>query len=257
MDCILKKSFVLLACCFLLNTMNAQVVPGYRGHKLMLGFSGSSFLVLEDFFRGGTNEREFWQPKITYKSEVSASYVVGRKINLGAGYYFGTQHYHFTGADFNPPGAEYYPGKERMKCSIRIYEIRLQVSRKDFIAPIGLYHEFAVGLVKYKLLSDDDSITVHRDNHVNYWGYVPETLKVKVPEDPFSGFKLSYYLGKNNAIGKLFYMNAAIGINLYVGGDIKRININQDDNYVLWNLNRKIRSYNFFEVKLGFGFLSI
>src|SRR6187551_2726755 len=77
--------------------LDAQV-PGFRGHRLSVGYNASSFFVFEDLFWGGTGG-DLLVPKLSYKTEVNLHYTVSRKVTLGTSYYFAKQNYHFVGTD--------------------------------------------------------------------------------------------------------------------------------------------------------------
>lgn len=237
---------ILLPLLFLFAGINyaAAQVPGYQGKRFTVGYNASSFFYVIDIFDNPLSDI-LDNTRISYKTELNVNYAVSRKACMGFSYYFAKQH---GNADYisDQNGNVYKPKEGIVDYRLNIYELHIQFFRKNFIAPTGLYHQFSIGLVKYTL--PEDSVVFYASNG---------TFSLEKPLDPFTGFKLGYCIGKTNPIGHNFYINTAFGVNFFQGGDTAKIRTNVTErNYLLYTLNRNLRSHNCLEVKIGLGWIA-
>lgn len=241
-----KTAFTLLLIS-LTYAVSAQV-PGYQGKRFCVGYNASTFTVLD----GGIGNFPFGL-RLSYKTELSANYVVSRKASIGLSYYFAKQNYYVQEAEIYNNGF-FVPQTEYLPCSLQMYELHMQFFRKNFVAPAGLYHQIGVGIVKYNVAVDSDELVLD-----NAFGSGQTNYTIQVPSDKFSGFKLSYHIGKTNPIGHNFYINTAVGVNFFQGGDIAykvEKYSTTPSTYLYYALNKNIRKHNFAEIKIGFGWLA-
>jgi hypothetical protein len=223
-------------------------IPGYQGKRLTVGYNASSFFYVINIFDNPFSDI-IDNTRISYKSEFNVNYAVSRKAVMGVSYYFANQRDNFTDNLVTRSGGYYKPVNETVKCRLSIYELHIQLFRKNFIAPVGLYHQFSIGLVKYTLA--DDSMQFRNTDNYN------STYILAKPHEPFTGFKLGYSIGKTNPIGHNFYLNTAFGVNFFRGGDTAKIRTGvYEQNYLLTYFNQNLRSHNFFELKLGLGWIA-
>jgi hypothetical protein len=242
-----------LTCIFLLvigtglQIASAQV-PGFQGKRFSVGYNASSFFYWTDFTFGTIIE----STALSYKTELIANYTVSRKVTMGFSYYFANQKDNFGYLVQNTNYYNYnsYHAKaDLVLCKLAIYELHFQFFRKNFVAPVGLYHQVSVGMVKYDLAKADNPLVLY--------GESGQTLNLDGPTDPFSCFKLGYAIGKTNPIGHRFYINTAIGVNFFRGGDGAKIKTEVTErNYILANFNRNLRTHNSIEIKIGLGCLA-
>jgi hypothetical protein len=235
-----------------LQQVSAQV-PGYQGKRFSIGYNASSFFYFTDL-SGGLATLVF-SPALSYKTELSANYTVSRKVTMGFSYYFAKQNDYFSKTDFTKNGNNYYnvaPQLGIAQCKLAIYELHFLFFRKNFVAPAGLYHMISVGIVNYSLATPDNKLTIYSTN-----SYSQGTFILDGPVDPYMCFKLGYAIGKTNPIGHNFFINTSFGINFFRGGDSLAIKTTlTDQNYILANFNRNLRTHNFAEIKIGFGWLA-
>jgi hypothetical protein len=238
-----------------LETISAQV-PGFRGKRFTAGYNASSFFYFANFHSDYGISGALESTRFSYKTEVYANYTLSRKTSLGFSYYHGNQKNYFR-----PQVVDAYEvttSDEYVLCKFNMFEIHLQVFRNNFVAPVGLYHQFGIGIVKYNLGNPGDSVGLD-GLHTNGGYYHLTTLMG--PADPFTCFKLSYHVGKTNPIGNLFYINTAIGVNFYTGGDYSGLlsenrQLHSMSNYLAVNFSKGMRTHNFFEIKIGLGWLA-
>jgi hypothetical protein len=243
----MKKFLPLLFLFAGIQTLSAQV-PGYQGKRLTVGYNASSFFYVMDLFDYPLSEI-LDHTRISYKTELNVNYAVSRKAVMGFSYYFAKQKDNFRDNLVTPSGSYYTPVDPIVKCKLSIYELHIQFFRKNFIAPVGLYHQFSVGLVKYTLA--EDSLQFRNSSSG------PGTYSLKKPLDPFSGIKLGYCIGKTNPLGHNFYLNTSFGINFFRGGDTAMVRTEvRESNYLAAEFNRNLRSHNLFELKLGLGWIA-
>jgi hypothetical protein len=228
------------------QTLSAQV-PGYQGKRFSVGYNASSFFYFTNFYDGISGVIE--STKISYKTELSVHYTLSRKVSAGFSYYFAKQEDTFTKNEIQNFGYM-TPKLGIAECKIAMYELHLQFFRKNFIAPAGLYHQISVGIVKYELATSDNKLKVYSND--NYY-----SLTLDGPKEPYSCFKLGYAIGKTNPIGHNFFINSAFGINFFRGGDSPNIRTTPtQQTYILANFNKNMRYHNFFEIKIGLGWLA-
>ncbi|HET6990257.1 MAG TPA: hypothetical protein VFJ43_02990 [Bacteroidia bacterium] len=233
-----------------LQNSSAQV-PGYQGKRFSVGYNASSFFYITDFGNGNGLDGMFSSTTLSYKTELSVNYTVSRKTTMGFSYYFAKQKDNFSEVYIDNYGSA-LPLEGIVSCKLAIYELHFQFFRKNFVAPAGLYHQLSAGIVNYSLATADNTLTVYNTDN----GNVPP-LVLQGSFSPYSCFKLGYSIGKTNPIGHNFYINTAFGVNFFRGGDSPKIKSGVSaSNYILANFNRNLRTHNFFEIKIGFGWLA-
>lgn len=248
-----KKSIILLFMLFMgISNAMAGYVPGYMGKRFSAGVNGSSFFLFDDF----TSVSDMiFSTRFSYKSEFTVNYTVARKISLGAGVYYGQQCYIVGDRQYYDVQGDYHYvtlQEDYLRCKLMIYELNMKIYQKNFIAPIGPYHQFAVGLVKYNAVAPNDELTLVDAEQTSS---VIEVVELK--RDPYSCFKLSYHIGYSAPVFSSCYLNLAIGTNFFRAGDSAKIRDElTDDTFALGIMNKNLRRHNFFEVKIGFGWLA-
>lgn len=250
----MKKILVFAICLFgCASLMHANFVPGYMGKRLSVGVNVSSFPFFDEF---QLSSDLLLNTRFSYKSELALNYTVGRKASLGFSFYYGKQKYK-PGPDqsLSTGGYGYYvepKDDDFIHCRLMIYEVNLKLYRKNFIAPIGPYHQIGIGVVKYNAVAPGDTIVLVDQQYEN------RVATVDVPAEPYSCIKLSYHIGYAAPVFKDCYFNFALGINFFRGGDSSKIKYGATtSNYLLSVMNRNLRLHNLLEFKFGFGWLTI
>jgi hypothetical protein len=235
------------------QSISAQV-PGYQGKRFSVGYNASTFFYTS--LANGIDE-VFSSTRLSYKTEINVNYVLSRKVLAGFSFYYAKQKQNYVMGNMMTNNGYYYyeyaPKEGMGRCKLFIYEVHFQFFRKNFVAPAGLYNQFSIGLVKYSLADEGNKVTIYDNNA----GATPVILDG--PATPYTTFKLGYAIGKTNPIGRHLYLNTALGINFFQGGDGALINKNArltSSNYLLANFNRNLRTHNLFELKLGLGWLA-
>ncbi|MEO5644281.1 MAG: hypothetical protein ABIQ40_04890 [Bacteroidia bacterium] len=243
----------LLLFCFAAEHLSAQV-PGYRGKRFSAGYNASSFFYFPNFnLEQGVGDLIF-STRLSYKTELYANYALSRKVNIGFSYYNGKQKTYFK-----PQYVDFYeviPKKEFVLCKIDAFELHFKFFRNDFVAPVGLYYQFSFGMVKYSAILPGDTLALYSNDQ----GNTLQQFTVHKPFERYTCFKIGYHVGKTNPIGNNFFINTAIGINIFTGGDYQGV-LSQSDrssvnNYLLKNFNKGLLSHNLLEIKLGLGWLA-
>lgn len=245
----IKWFFVFIFACSL-QILSAQV-PGYQGKRFFVGYNASSFFYFYDFTLEDGLSGIIESTRLSYKTELNINYTLSRKIAMGFSYYTAKQNDFFSKNEIQNYGYM-SPRLGLAECKLAIYELHFQFFRKNFIAPVGLYHQLSIGLVRYSLATDDNKLTVYND----LAGATP--LVIDGPADPYTCFKLGYAIGKTNPIGHNFYLNTVFGINFFRGGDaaFSLRSSTTTQNYILQNFNKNLWTHNFFEIKIGLGWLA-
>lgn len=248
----MRKLFLLqlLLVCFTAQQLSAQV-PGYRGKRFSAGYNASSFFYFADFSTEDGLSGVIGSTRLSYKTEVYANYALSRKMNIGFSYYNGNQKNYFKTIGY------IVPREDAVHCRLHMFELHFKFFKNNFVAPVGLYYQIGIGMVKYNLNEPGDSLVLI-DARTGQ-----QTHTIHKPLDAFSCMKLSLHVGKTNPIGNNFYINTAIGINFFTAGDYQ-FNFNLNDYYssgsityyLLKNLNRGLTNHNMAEIKVGLGWLA-
>lgn len=241
---------LLLMVCFAVENLSAQV-PGYRGKRFSAGYNASAFFYFANLY--GTDGNLFASTRISYKTELYANYALTRKASIGFSYYHAKQKTYL-----NSEESSYYyirPQDEFIYNAINIFEVSFKFFKNDFIAPVGLYYQPSFGVVKFKMDNNGMPLYIwYLGNNNSSYG----TASKKAT--PYTCFKLGFHIGKTNPIGTNFYINTAVGVNVFVGGDFERVYLNAspwtEENYILKNLSRELMTRNTLEIKLGLGWLA-
>jgi hypothetical protein len=250
----MKKHLIIFAALFFLaGNASATPVPGYMGKRLSIGANVSSFFMFEDFT---TVSDMLFSTRFSYKSELALTYTVARKVSLGGSFYYGNQRYlvglrPYDNGNYNSNSVTLE--EDYLKCRLMIFEFNAKFFRRNFLAPIGPYHQFGVGVVKYKAVAPGDSLVlVDSDDNAIANG----TIDLKA--DPYSCIKLSYHIGYAAPVFKNCFFNFAFGVNFFRAGDSAKIKtyLNKN-NYTLGIMNKHLRRHNFFEIKIGFSWLAL
>ncbi|MCX6312266.1 MAG: hypothetical protein NT084_11610 [Bacteroidetes bacterium] len=237
---------------FGLQTISAQV-PGYQGKRFFIGYNASSFFYCPNFTFENGLLGIFELTRISYKTEVNVNYALSRKVAAGFSYYTAKQNDAFTNDQIQNYGYM-QPTAGIAQCKLAIYEIHFQFFRKNFIAPAGLYNQLSVGIVKYGLATPDNKLTVYS---TNLGGSGNPPLILTGPAEKYTCYKLGYAIGKTNPIGHNFYINTALGVNFFRGGDAAYVKTTPStQNYILANFNKNLRTHNFVEIKIGLGWIA-
>lgn len=246
----MRKSFVILIATLAAFSLHAQV-PGYMGKKFSVGINASSFFHFSDYSGGLTDL--ITSPKFSYKTELALTYTVGRRVSLGGSFYYATQKYDTPGGGgflINHFGGGYTTKEDYIRCRLMIYEFNVKIFRRNFLAPIGPYHQIGIAMVQYKAVSPGDTLALYNAESPS------QVIAVVDTDDKYSGAKLSYHIGYAAPIFKNCFFNFAFGYNFFRGGDTAKIKRGADtNNFVIGTLNRDLRRYNNFEFKLGFSYL--
>src|SRR5574337_1653600 len=122
--------------------------------------------------------------------------------------------------------------------NILLFHIKFFV--KNLIAPIGIYHEISLGVIKYKLGTPGNLLLVKMSD-------APYSQK-EIPGRPYpySATMICYHIGKTNPISHRFYINTSVGMNFMLGGDFSWIGQEfvTSENYILANMNKEMRKHN-------------
>lgn len=230
----------------------AGYVPGYMGKRLSVGANVSTFFMFENF--SGISDM-LLGTRFSYKSELALNYTVSRKVSLGGSFYYGNQRYLVGAHDYLTTTGDYYSAstyEDYMRCRLMIYEFNIKVYQRNFIAPIGPYHQFGIGMVKYNAVSPGDSIEIVATDNTSR---VIDVIDIK--QDPLSCVKLSYHIGYSAPVFSGCYFNFAVGVNFFRGGDSakNKFDVNAG-NFIPTVLNKHLRRHNLLEFKIGFGWLA-
>ncbi|HTF02817.1 MAG TPA: hypothetical protein VK826_02295 [Bacteroidia bacterium] len=250
----MKKHITIFAALFFLaGNINATHVPGYMGKKLSIGANVSTFFMFEDFT---TVSDVLFSTRLSYKSELALTYTVARKVSLGGSFYYGTQRYRVGLRDYdngNYNGQYVTLEEDFLKCKLMIFEFNAKFFRRNFLAPIGPYHQFGVGVVKYKAVAPGDSLVLVNSDDDN----IPNGT-IELNPEPYSCIKLSYHIGYAAPVFKNCFFNFAFGVNFFRAGDSAKIKTDLNkNNYTLGIMNKHLRRHNFLEIKIGFSWLAL
>lgn len=242
----------LLLVCFAVENLSAQV-PGYRGKRFSAGYNASSFFYLADFSTQEGISEVIFSTRLSYKTELYANYALSRKVNIGFSYYTGKQKDYCTQQYVN--AYEVRPKQGFISCKINMFELHFKFFRNDFVAPVGLYYQLSFGIVKYTMDEPGDTLGLYLDR---VYGNNDVIFTIKKPLEPYTCFKLGYHIGKTNPIGNNFFINTAIGINIFTGGDYQGFwnGSYSESNYLPKNLNKGMLVHNMMEIKIGLGWLA-
>lgn len=247
----MKKMISLVAVALTSALLVSAQVPGYMGKKLSVGINASTFFHFTEYSEGLTEM--LTSPRFSYKSELALTYTVARRVSIGGSFYYGSQKYETPGGGgifFNHYGGTYTTKDDYIRCRLMIFEFNTKIFRRNFLAPIGPYHQIGVGVVRYSAVSPGDTLALYYDNNSSSVAAVVDT------DDKYSCFKLSYHIGYAAPVFKNCFFNFAFGYNFFRAGDsIKVRRAVEPGNFVLGTLNRDLRRYNNFEFKIGFSWL--
>ncbi len=248
----MRKTILLLLLLFVgSQTISAQV-PGYQGKRFSAGYNASTFFYIIPEGWNGDISDIFAGTRLSYKTELHVNYVLSRKVSAGFSYYFAKQKAYFT-HNYVENFGYLVPKDDYALCRLNIFEFNMKFFRKNFIAPAGFYHQLSVAMVLYSLGEKGNTLTTYNQNNSS------APVVIEGDKDPYSCVKLGYSIGKTNPIGHNFYLNTAIGVNFFRGGDsyfLRDASEVHVRNYILVNFNRNLRTHNLIELKLGFGWLA-
>lgn len=237
--------------------LSAQSAPGYMGKRLTAGGNISTMFFPENW---ETISDLPLATRFSYKTELGITYAVGKKTSLGFAYYFGNQKY-FSGnynTSYNIRIDSYNTYSAILKnnymyCKLRMYEFNIKFFAKNFIAPVGIYHQFGIAAVKYQGNMPGDSIITE-----SLQSYNPYSQSIKLDANPYSCVKLSYHVGYVRPINDIISLNFAFGANFFTGGDSPKFqNTVTANNYPLAVMNRNLRRHNLLEFKIGLSWIAI
>jgi|GEM_PF-6011844 len=241
------RTLLLLAFTLLLLPASAQS-PGYRGKHFMIGYCGNAFLATN--FSVG-NEAQL---RPIFKHEFFIRAAVSRKTTIGFSYHRGRQLLVFRETVL--PGSieniYFEPDKYLNACNLQIFDLHFQFSRRSFIAPVGLYHQVGIGIVRFNLAND--SLKGENTN-------TSSDYAIKRSKDDEPGVRLSYTLGRSNVIKGNLLVNTAIGLNFFVGDHMGLFTPESDDyslpekSYLANSMGRSISWTNLIDVKVGLAYL--
>jgi hypothetical protein len=247
----MKKYLITLLTALCALPLMSQV-PGYMGKKLSAGLNVSSFFHFTDYEDGIADM--LTSPSFSYKTELALTYTVARRVSVGGSFYYGSQKYLTPGGGgllIDHYGGGFTTEDDYIRCRLMMYEFNIKIFRKNFLAPIGPYHQLGIAVVKYKAVSPGDTLELFlADSHSTRPYEVVDT------DDKYTGAKLSYHIGYAAPVFKNCFFNFAFGFNYFLGGDTAKVKSNPEPrNFVLGTLNRDLRRYNNFEFKLGLSYL--
>lgn len=245
----------------LLTSLSLQLcaggAPGYMGKRLTAGANISTMFFPENW--NSLSEIPL-ATRFSYKTELAINYSVGKKTSVGFSYYFGNQKY-FSGNQRNSFNIRTGPydnydavlKDDYMRCKLRIYEFNTKFFAKNFIAPVGIYHQLSIAIVKYVGNMPGDSIVTS-----GLQGYAYNSQSIKLETEPYNCKKLSYHLGYLRPINDEISLNFAFGINYFTGGDIVDFagSVTPQE-FPLAVMNKHLRRHNFFEFKIGLSWIAI
>lgn len=246
------KKMISLVCVALTSALlvSAQV-PGYMGKKLSVGVNASTFFHFTEYSEGLTEM--LMSPRFSYKSELALTYTVARRVSIGGSFYYGSQKYETPGGGgflINHYGGTYTTKDDYIRCRLMIFEFNTKIFRRNFLAPIGPYHQIGVGVVSYGASSPGDTLELYVD------GQPGRPVAVVETDERYSCFKLSYHIGYAAPVFKNCFFNFAFGYNFFRAGDSVRLRRGvEPETFVIGTLNRDLRRYNNFEIKIGFSWL--
>lgn len=229
--------------------VHAQI-PGYQGQRLTLGFNASTFLFFEYLSEFPSGAR------ISYKSELELNFATSRKVAMGSSVFFGRQNYYHYKSEFaftdNALGRPMVIKDQYIPVKILMADLHIRFYARNFIAPVGIYHQFSAGIIQYFLADQSGEVVT-----INYSGLDNVSSTVSSPSEPFKGYKLGYQLGRSMPIGHKFYLNTSFGVNFFRGGNTTIIKTNLSENNVLLAMmNSNLRQHNFAEIRIGFGYFA-
>jgi hypothetical protein len=215
--------------------------------------NASTFFHFTEFSEGLADM--LTSPRFSYKSELALTYTVARRVSLGGSFYYGSQKFLTPGGGGflrDHYGGGYTTKEDFIRCRLLIFEMNMKIFRRNFLAPIGPYHQVGIGVVRYSAVSPGDTLTLYYDERPSTVAAVVDT------DDKYSCIKLSYHIGYAAPVFKNCFFNFAFGYNFFRAGDSARIRRGAEPRtFVLGTLNRDLRRYNNFEFKLGFSWLVI
>lgn len=245
----------------LLTSLSLQLcaggAPGYMGKRLTAGANVSTMFFPENW--NSLSEIPL-ATRFSYKTELAINYSVGKKTSVGFSYYFGNQKY-FSGNERTSHNIQYgnynyYEAvlkKDYMYCKLRMYEFNIKFFAKNFIAPVGIYHQLSVAAVKYRGNMPGDSIVTE-----SLYDYNSYSESIQLNTEPYSCTKLSYHLGYLRPINDAISLNFAFGVNFFRGGDSPYFQSNiTAANFPLAVMNQNLRRHNLFEFKIGLSWIAI
>jgi hypothetical protein len=253
------------------------VVPGYLGKRLYIGVNGSTFMHFERDLLDQVNLGNFpMNTRFSYKTEVTASYALNRKVSVGVTGTYAQQKAYFgiLGVKVLRPGftdtivdniMPVSPGTELGRYRYNFYSVQahIQIFRRNFIAPAGRYHYFGIGYLGYVPVMEQEGVIVvqpvdaaGQEFGASYTQNVPNLGK-------YGTFRITYLMGRITPINKFLFINTSFGINFYPGGDHAEAFINSGNNTVatfqdafVSTLHRNLVRHNTFELKVGLGWFA-
>ncbi len=206
--------------------------------------------------------------------EFTLSYTVGRRVDIGLLHsrdfvraQFYELNFEFKGLNnFYTPNLEpapeqnlnfryvFLPNKEKSIGFSRMYQFFFRFYTKRSIAPVGFYHQLAIG---FNTLGFKNPIKGHLEgtSTLNLGEVVPIELKIQ----KYNVSKLSYFLGNKKVFTNGLYINSGIGFNFpisYKLAVMERSSSSWKYNYeYISQLDKETIYAQLIEFKIGLGFI--
>jgi hypothetical protein len=219
--------------------------PGYMGRKFSAGYSLEAFPWINPV-RGGTTYR------LVTGHHVNAALSLSRKCEFFTDAGLRTLDYALT-QDFSYDGdidISFTPLQASLKALEISGDAGLRYYFKEFVAPIGIFHEFSAGFVMARFRENNAIIA---GTHYTWQeGYMPMT--VSIGSARFTVPRISYGLGMKRIINHtiFFIIDGHIHVPLYKRGSL----FNSADISYAERMLRKNSIYNaFWDTRFGVGIL--
>lgn len=211
-----------------------------------------------------------------FRPEFSLSYTIGRRVDLGLLFSQDVVDVNLSNIEviFNIDGTSnlyspnlepvtidnttnrynFYPNNPQNIGSSRMYQFFFRFYSKQSIAPVGFYHQIALGFAR---LGFEERIIGKLEN------YNAPSIPLELKIQKINVTKLSYFFGNKKVFANGLYINS--GVNFNIPLSIKKLLVltstdsNQNSsNYNYQYLRHLNREYNFaqlMEFKVGLGFI--
>jgi hypothetical protein len=258
------------------QAQTSAVVPGYLGKKLYANFNvGSSLFFDRNLFEETTIfDDPIGSTRLSLKYEASLNYTVSRKVAIGGSIiyarqkgYYGIKSVLIRDPNFPEPYVNaILPSNGdnelgRLPFTFWVAEFHAQFFRRNFIAPVGLYHQVGIGYLRYSPIMTKSGVL---DAQAVDGQGTPLGSPLEQELDNkgrYYTFRISYQRGRITPLNKHFYLNTAFGINLNFAGNQAEFafangGIQTFSESIISTIYTNIRRMNTFEVKIGLGWFA-
>jgi len=249
----MKKTLTIL---LLLACFAAAAQPGYMGKKFSIGYKLEATARLDlalaivnfDPYDGAVEEVE--PLRVIIGHYVNASYVLSRRHEFYAEAGVRNMQYEAFSKEFTSSNYDTFePSRKTVKAHEQFAEIGLRRYFGNSIAPVGTFHQLAIGITNVGYDKSVKSITGKIDN---------ETLVIPVNDVALSMPRISYGIGGKKILTGSLWVSAEANIHVFLIDGIEILDgqsYSSPGKYAEDVLQENFYKNRRFDLKIGVGFI--